>query len=203
MVGSTGTSIIEQMKKTGLVTSNSFGLHTGSAALGQGGSLVIGGYEQNRLGTPFIFLAEVTIGVETGRWPFNTSERNMGGIWEGTTDAAGLRASSLLGGRIGSVVVSPNPAVPGIYLQGPTCANAAKHLPVKWDDRLKYYLWDTRDPAYWAIVNSGAYLGFVLADTQATNVTIKVPFKLLNLTLESPKGEAYEAPDWARPPSHE
>jgi hypothetical protein len=197
IIGSTGTSMIEQMKSAGLVTSNSFGLHMGSAALGQRGSLIIGGYEDNRvlgevgvfsmiLGTPVIFLVDVTIGVETGRWPFNTSETDMGRIWESTTDQTGLEASSLVGGKLGSVLVSPNPAVPGIYLPGPTCANAAKHLPVKWDDTLGYYLWDTQDPIYWSIVNSGAFIAFVLSDSQVMNVTIKVPFKLLNLTLESP-----------------
>ncbi|KAK3337648.1 aspartic peptidase domain-containing protein [Cercophora scortea] len=190
-----GTSIIDQMKAQGLITSSSFGLHIGSAAFGQRGSLILGGYEENRIigpvatfknivGVPLVFLVDVNIDVEIGRWPFNASE--IGSIWEGTTDEYGQAAVKAYSGKNGSVIIDPNGAVPGIYLPGPTCANAAKHLPVRYDSTLGYYLWNTNDPTYPSIVRSGAYMGFVLPDTDAKNVTIKVPFTLLNLTLDSP-----------------
>ncbi|KAK3313147.1 hypothetical protein B0H66DRAFT_595598 [Apodospora peruviana] len=68
---------------------------------------------------------------------------------------------------------------------------AAEYLPVSWDEGLKYYLWDVRNANYARIIASPSYLGFVLGPvnttgTATTNLTIKVPFKLLNLTLEPP-----------------
>ncbi|KAK3348689.1 aspartic peptidase domain-containing protein [Lasiosphaeria hispida] len=190
-----GTSIVEQMKNNGLIASSSFGLHMGSAPLKQRGSLILGGYDENRvigpvavfrmeLGEPIIFLIDVNIGVETGRWPFNATE--IPSLWEKTTDLGGITVTEYFGGKEGYVVVSPNPAVPGIYLPTPVCANVAKYLPVTLDDRTGYYLWNTEDPTYWAIVNSGAYLAFTFADSSAANVTIKVPMTLLKLTLEAP-----------------
>ncbi|KAK3695791.1 aspartic peptidase domain-containing protein [Podospora appendiculata] len=190
-----GTGIVDQLKAQGLITSSSFGLHIGSAAFGQRGSLILGGYEENRiigpvatfknvLGVPVVFLVDVNIDVEIGRWPFNASE--IGSIWEGTTDEYGQAAVKAYSGKNGSVIIDPNGAVPGIYLPGPTCANAAKHLPVRYDSALGYYLWNTDDPTYASIVRSGAYMGFILSDSDAKNVTIKVPFTLLNLTLDSP-----------------
>jgi hypothetical protein len=200
-----GESMLGQMKSQGLLKSNSFGLHLGSAQFGQKGSLILGGYEENRvlgtvgvfemqLGTPVIWLVDVQIGVETGRWPFASPpnqigirENNNGSIWEGkTNDPDADFVIKYLGGKEGSIALTPNPAVPGIYLPAPTCANAAKHLPVIFDDKTGYYFWDTTSQDYHYILNSAAFLSFILADTSVTNVTIKVPFKALNLTLESP-----------------
>lgn len=62
----------------------------------------------------------------------------------------------------------------------------AKHLPVTWRDDIGYYTWNVDDPQYKRIVSSPAYLGFVLSSEDAKNVTVKVAFALLNLTLESP-----------------
>ncbi|KAK0724532.1 aspartic peptidase domain-containing protein [Lasiosphaeris hirsuta] len=191
-----GTSILEQMKDDGLIASSSFGLHLGSVPLKQRGSLIFGGYDESRvigpiavfkwddIGDPNIFLIDLNIGVETGRWPFNTTE--IPSLWEKTTDEAGIAIAEYYGGKDGYIQAYPNAAVPGIYLPTPICANAAKHLPVTMDNRTGYYLWNTEDPTYWSIVNSGAYLAFTFADSSATNVTIKVPMTLLNLTLEAP-----------------
>jgi hypothetical protein len=104
-------------------------------------------------------------------------------------EAFGKNAESLAkqeGLRSGTAVVMLNPAVPYIYLPTTACQAAARRLPVTWNARLGLYLWNTDDPAYQRIVRSPAYLGFVFADSTATNITIKVPFRLLNLTLEPP-----------------
>ena len=48
-----------------------------------------------------------------------------------------------------------------------------------------YYLWKTSDPRYSKTITSASYLGFVFSGSNNANVTIKVPFMLLNLTLET------------------
>lgn len=195
--GLTADGLINQMQKDGLVGSNSFSLHMGTVALGQKGSLIVGGYDESRVVQPvgafeiqfgqiLISLMDVVLGSEVGGWPFNSPREEIGGIFQGTDDREGLEFSEILRRKKGSVLVSPNPLVPGIYLPNSTCANAAKHLPVRFDEKIGYYLWNTEDAAYSRIIGSPAYLGFILADSSNANVTIKVPFKLLNLTLEAP-----------------
>jgi hypothetical protein len=189
-------SILEQLSAAGGIESNSFTVHMGSVELRQRGSLILGGYEQNRaLGTvgvfPFTdgiprgFLRDVVLGTERGGSPFGAT--NEGSIFKGL--GGNDRAADLveqLGGKRGSVVVLLNPSSPYIYLPEGTCETAAAQLPVTMDDDLGLYIWNTSDPRYSRIVNSPAYLGFVLADLTATNITVKVPFKLLDLTLEPP-----------------
>lgn len=192
-----GAGIVAQMKAQGLVGSNSFGLHMGSVALGQRGSLILGGYDASRvygpvgvfemqLSAPIIYLQDVSLGVETGFWPFNASQAEVGSVWQGPKNEVLETIVDFFGGKKGSAMVTPNPAVPGIYLPGETCARAAKHLPVTLDPKLGYYLWNTADPTYLPLLSSAAFLAFTFADTQAANLTIKVPFQLLNLTLDAP-----------------
>ncbi|KAK0618821.1 aspartic peptidase domain-containing protein [Immersiella caudata] len=190
-----GVSILEQMKSQGHIKTNSFGLHLGSVPLDQKGSLILGGYDEARvvgpvaafemvLGHPILFLNNVALGVETGAHHFTAEPAP---IWQGdAVDAVAVQ----LGGRQGNIILNPNPAVPGIYLPAPTCENAAKYLPVKYDNNTGYYLWDTSEPHYEPLINSAAYLAFTFADHQARNVTIKIPMKLLNLTLDKPITQA-------------
>lgn len=168
----------------------------GSAALGQPGSMVLGGYERSRAlgpvgvfrlenGMPMVFLLDILIGTETGASPFDQSDewsvyKGLGGSETATA------ITKSLGGKAGSAAVVPNPSAPYIYLPLGTCEEGARHLPVTWNERTGLFVWNTGDPRYSRIVNSPPYLAFVLADRTATNVTIKVPFKLLNLTLEAP-----------------
>ncbi|KAH7349734.1 aspartic peptidase domain-containing protein [Plectosphaerella cucumerina] len=185
---------LEQLKKAGTITSNSFGLHIGSVALGQKGSLVLGGYEQNRaLGDVGVFdlvdemtkafLVDVTLGVETGDSPFNKS----GSMWKGVDGSEhGADVTKNIGGAAGSAAILPNPVTPYIYLPPGNCETVAEQLPVTFRQSLGLYTWNTEDPAYTRIISSPAYMGFVLADRTAKNITIKIPFKLLNLTLEAP-----------------
>ncbi|KAK4164115.1 aspartic peptidase domain-containing protein [Cladorrhinum sp. PSN259] len=198
--GLKGDGLIDQMKKNGIVGSNSFGMHLGSVSLRQKGSLAVGGYDATRVvgpvgvfdmqfGTTMISLLDVVLGSEVGGWPYDTPEKDIGGVFQGTDDKTGLELVQTLRRKKGSILVNINPAVPGIYMPNTTCANIAKHLPLTYNKTLGYYgywLWDTKNPAYSRIVNSPAYLGFVLSDSSATNITIKIPFKLLNLTLEDP-----------------
>lgn len=197
-------SILEQLKKDKKIGSASFSLHVGSVPLEQSGSLVLGGYDRNRVvgkagvfslprnpgyaGMPFMALHDVVLGVETGSSPFESDDHISvyAGLGKDEVGEQGARLTSQVGGPSGSALILPNPATPYIYLPPGTCEEAAKHLPVTLDKNLGLYLWDTSDPEFRRIVDSPAYLGFVFADRDDANVTVKVPFRLLNLTLTTP-----------------
>lgn len=161
-------------------SSFSYGLHVGSAFHNYPGSLLIGGYDKGRLvGTYTSFnnaplLLDISIGVATGGSPFDFQEKK-GLLLSNTSRATTLSAL-------------PDPRQTYIHLPGKTCEEIAKHLPLTFDEKLRYWIWDTTKPAYETIVRSPAYLGFTFppAYGASNNVTIKVPFSLLNLTLEAP-----------------
>lgn len=169
-----------------VVPSSSFGLHIGSASLRISGSLWIGGYDQFRIVGPVssqsysqngfpIDLLDVSIGVAVGESPFNTSS---------VTGLLAQGNSSL----IPSLSVEVDSKEPYLYLPESTCQAIAAWLPVTYAPDLGLYLWNTQDPLYQRIVSSPAYLGFTfrLNNAAVQNMTIKVPFKLLNLTLTEP-----------------
>lgn len=153
------------------ISSYSYGLHIGSAAFGYPGSLVFGGYDTGRIIDPVysfadvdtVQLLDITTGVAVGPPPSNFSSQTK------------LLTSSLS--------VKLDPLSPYLSLPRATCDRLASVLPVTFDNNLKYYLWNTSDPAYTSIVTSPAYLGFSFPEN---NLTIKAPFALLNLTLEAP-----------------
>lgn len=86
----------------------------------------------------------------------------------------------------GSTMVIPNPATPYISLPHGNCENIAKRLPVTWQPDIGFYTWNQHDPRYTKIVNSPAWMQFVLQGPDGHDIAIKVPFKLLDLTLEPP-----------------
>ena len=194
--GRTGPgSIIAQMKASKAIESMSFALHIGSAAHEQPGSMVFGGYDQARAlgpvgtfkaqGFPTGFLLDVTLGVEEGGSPF--TKPLPASLFKGS---GGSAESDLIvkkfGGPKGSVVVVPNPAIPYMYMPFGTCESIAEYLPVTWNKDLGLYTWNSAESLYSKIINSPAYLGIVIADKDAVNLTIKVPFQVLNLTLTPP-----------------
>jgi hypothetical protein len=158
----------------------SYGLHIGSAFHNYPGSLLIGGYDKGRLvGSYTAFnsapvLLDVSISVATGGSPWEFKEK-AGLLLSNTSEATTLSAL-------------PDPRQTYIHLPGKTCEEIAKYLPVTFDTKLKYWLWDTTKPDYNTIVTSPAYLGFTFppGPGASNNVTIKVPFSLLNLTLDAP-----------------
>ena len=91
------------------------------------------------------------------------------------------------------LLVACDPQLPYIFLPSGTTEALVSlgKLPVYLDSKSKYYLWNTSSPLYPKLVTSPAYLGFVFSvtadsssSTTVSNITIKVPFMLLNLTLE-------------------
>ncbi|GIZ49315.1 hypothetical protein CKM354_001234700 [Cercospora kikuchii] len=163
-----------------VTTSNSFGLHVGSAALNYSASMYYGGYDRGRTIGPIVefgrsaaYLQDIVIGVETGGSPFSFNDTKTGLLRNGQ-------------GEQSSIPVSFQPIESYLALPRPTCERVAALLPVTYDSTLNLYLWDTEDARYTTIVSSPAYLGFVFSPsvTSSQRVTIKVPFRLLNLTLD-------------------
>lgn len=166
------------------VPSSSYGLHVGSAALNVPLSLWLGGYDSSRtLGSvssqPLpasslftIDLLDIGVGVDHGGSPFPYTERH-GILAEGNSSIST------------SVPVTMNPGAPYMYLPNSTCEAIAKDLPVTYNAKYGLYFWNTQDPEYAKIITSPTYLSLTFRGS-ADNLTIKVPFQLLNLTLEAP-----------------
>lgn len=166
-------------------TSNSFGLHYGSALLGLGGSLIFGGYDQSRVlgdvgsfdlganGSMALELIDIGLGVESGISPFNA------------TSAGGLLKFKASGQSIPTTI---NPLVPYLFLPTDTCAAIAEFLPITLASDIGLYKWNTADTAYQRVLSAPTYLDFVFqsAGSSGGNLSIKVPLQLLNLTLEAP-----------------
>ena len=186
------SSILEQFKEAERIDSKTFGFHLGSSSLDLAGSLVLGGYDRSRalgtvgkFATDFAFLMDVYLGTETGYSPFNISHNIS--VYQGLDgDKDAQHRTRKLKGPKRAAVAELDVTFPYIFLPIGTCEAAAQHLPVVWNASIGLYLWDQNDPRYKSIVSSPAYLGFVLADRDAMNITIKVPFQLLNLTLLPP-----------------
>ncbi|OQE88333.1 hypothetical protein PENNAL_c0017G01147 [Penicillium nalgiovense] len=172
--------------------SYSYGIHIGSAKLGIPGSAWLGGYDSNRIMgetsaqpfTPFttnpggnlvIGLRDIGLGVATGGSPWSYNQKS------GLLSASN---SSLTA----PVTVELDFTRPYLYLPRSTCDNIASALPVTFNSDLGLYFWNTDDGNYRKIVTSPAYLSFLFEkdSTNNKNITIKVPFALLNLTLEAP-----------------
>jgi hypothetical protein len=171
--------------------SNSFGLHIGSVYPAISGSLYFGGYDQNRVigdistqqgggqnnvqGTYDIEMLDIGINVIDGSSPWNTSS------------ISGLLAAG--NSSINTVLpVTIQPLGPYLDLPQSTCDAIAAWLPVTYQPKYGLYFWNVNDPQYQKIVTSASALSFTIRKDQSNsmNLTINVPFLLLNLTLESP-----------------
>jgi len=165
---------------TGNIPSVSYGLHVGSVWPPVPGSLVLGGYDRSRcISTPIVsdhdyLLAELSLEVASGGWPFLDSPK---------VDSQHLLRSGNASNN--SLTVMPNPGVPYMYLPESTCSTIASFLPVTFDQKIGYYIWNTTDSAFKNIMSSPSALKFSF-DTGSGNENISVPFALLNLTLDYP-----------------
>ncbi|CAG7961503.1 unnamed protein product [Penicillium salamii] len=168
------------------IPSYSYGMHVGSASHNIPGSLILGGYDKSRaLGdisaqphtgnSAPIQLLEISLGVAAGGSPWEFP-RKSGLLAQGN--------SSLTSGTS----VLANVVDPYIYLPQSSCDAIAAELPVTHNPDLGLYLWNTDDTQYTKIVTSASYLAFTFIkdNTNDQNITIRVPFQLLNLTLEAP-----------------
>ena len=164
----------------------SYGMHIGSAALNLPLSLWLGGYDMARVLGPvsaqpysaniqnnnfFIDLFDIGIGVDHGGSPWSYHTKN-------DLLAQGNKS-------ISSLSVAMNSAAPYIYLPNSTCAALTKDLPVTYSAKYGLYLWEVTNPQYIKIITAPTYLIFIFRNA-GQNITVKVPFQLLNLTLDSP-----------------
>jgi hypothetical protein len=138
-----------------------------------------------RAGTPFAALRDINLGFETGGSPFVSNDLEHLYLGNNGSKIAEM-VRETFGAPNGSTMVIPNPATPYISLPHGNCENIAKRLPVTWRQDIGFYTWNQHDPRYAKIVNSPAWMQFVLAGPDGNDIAIKVPFKLLDLTLEPP-----------------
>ena len=171
-----------------VIPSSSYGLHVGSVVLGMPLSLWIGGYDQSRvLGNISsqsydviidlfaIDLLDIAIGMDHGGSPFPYKKReNI--LADGNSSITN------------AISVAMNPGAPYMSLPNSTCAAIAKDLPVTYQAKYGLYFWNVHDPQYTKIVTSPSFLGFTFraSGIKSVNLTVNVPFRLLNLTLNAP-----------------
>ncbi|KAG9947299.1 hypothetical protein KCU85_g5759, partial [Aureobasidium melanogenum] len=145
-----------------IIPSYSYGLQIGSAALDYGGSLILGGYDKGRAIGPYTSYAGYSamlldISINVETGSSPFSFGNASGL-----------LMNILGQPDSLIVKLLQKNFPSILIKLPSITSGT-------------HLIET-------IINSPAYLGFHFtpAPGDDANVTIKVPFKLLNLTLTSP-----------------
>jgi hypothetical protein len=164
--------------------SNSFGLHIGSVQPKLAPSLIFGGYDQirvvgkvsNQVGMyPNIDLLDISLNVVDGGSPWNVSSVN------GLLSAGNSSIGPFLPLQI-------EPLNPYLNLPKSTCDAIASWLPVTYQPKFGLYFWNANDPQYQKIVSSPSVLSFTFRKDQTNkeNITINVPFMLLNLTLDAP-----------------
>ncbi|KGO40560.1 Peptidase aspartic [Penicillium expansum] len=180
------TSYLYDQEGSTNIPSYSYGMHIGSASLGIPGSLLLGGYDQNRVmgdvsaqsfasGSFPIEMYDMSIGVAEGGSPWNYSNKT-GLLAQGNSSLdSGLK-----------IIVDP--VSPYIYLPKSSCDAIAAELPVTYHPGYGLYFWNTSDSQYDKIATSPSHLVFTFSKNSLNNedITIKVPFALLNLTLEAP-----------------
>ncbi|KAG0653027.1 hypothetical protein D0Z07_0353 [Hyphodiscus hymeniophilus] len=190
-----GSLIPGYLQAQGITNSNSFGLHIGSVEPRISASLYFGGYDQGRIVGAVTTQQGAIAGIEgqdagaVGLIDLLDIELN---VVEGASPWNSTNVASLLGsgnssiGPALSVVMLPE--APYLDLPQSTCDAIASWLPVTYQSSLGLYTWNVKDPQYERIVSSPSVLTFVFRKDQinTANVTINVPFMLLNLTLEAP-----------------
>lgn len=170
---------LNDMEMRRSVLSRTWGYHVGSTHLKQPASLVFGGYDRARLiGEPASYsfaddsymkasLSSLELKVTIGEPPLKDFDKNNAfeskGPWNMKID----------------------PTLPYMYLPETVCEEMGKHLPLNFDENLGLYLWKTSDPAY-SIVNSSVALEFKFTPPSKKVNIIRVPLRLLHLTLTSP-----------------
>ena len=118
-----------------------------------------------------IDLLDISYGVDSGDSPLIPPSR------EGILAANNASIAS-------SIPVSLDPTQPYLYLPNSTCAAIAQNLPLTYMPQYDLYIWNTNDSRYTDTVTSPTYFSFTFRGS-ATNLTIKVPFQLLKLTLDA------------------
>ncbi|KAM7219238.1 Aspartic peptidase domain containing protein [Rhypophila decipiens] len=182
--------ILRLLRSQDVILSETFSAHIGSAGLNQPGSLILGGYEQHRaLGPVGVFdfdplaswhdrknleIIDIHLGTQVGGSPFANGKKDEGSIWSSMPSV----------GK--SIDAEVSFELPYLYLPLEACQALAERLHLLWEPKLELFLWDASDPNLQRVISSPAYLAFVFRDRRDASLTIKVPLRLLYLTLEPP-----------------
>ncbi|KAE8364932.1 aspartic peptidase domain-containing protein [Aspergillus caelatus] len=172
------------------IPSYSYGLHIGSVEPAIPGSLVLGGYDKSRVLTGVssqsvslssyssglwqIVLKDIGVGVATGDSPFDFTSKT-GLFMQGN-------------GAVLAKPVTIDPTKPYMYLPEATCDAITSPFPVSFDNGLGLYIWDTTHSNYANITSSATYISFIFRKDGLNDqtITVKVPLRLLTLTLQDP-----------------
>ncbi|THC90173.1 hypothetical protein EYZ11_010368 [Aspergillus tanneri] len=155
------------------IPSYSYGMHIGSVNPAIPGSLVLGGYDKSRvLGE--IVLKDIGLDVATGGSP------------PGFTSKKGLFMQS--SGTVLPKSVTVDPTKPYLYLPEATCDAITSSFPVSFNNDLGLYIWDTTRSTYANLTSSATYISFSFNKNGLNDetITVKVPLRLLTLTLQDP-----------------
>ncbi|KAJ5664892.1 uncharacterized protein N7477_007340 [Penicillium maclennaniae] len=181
-----GTFVTSSLYEQGVTPSYSYGMHIGSPKFNIPGSLYLGGYDKNRL------LGDVsTQPIDSGELPIEILDISLG-VVEGSSIWGSSSITNLMAKSNASLQSGTNVAIdatnPYIYMPQSTCDAITAYLPVTYRSDIGLYVWDTNNETYAKIITSPSYLAFEFAknDVNTENITIKVPFALLNLTLSPP-----------------
>ncbi|KAI7093795.1 hypothetical protein KC365_g14087 [Hortaea werneckii] len=182
----TAMKILPRAYHNGFIPSESYSLHVGSVFPNVTGSLILGGYDKSRcLSEPLVTqgdsftLTDIGLNVSSGDSVFK-------GLPSGSQN--GLLRSS--GSSATAMSVGVGSGFPYLYLPRSTCDAIAGYLPVTYNEDFDLYFWNTDDEAFEQIVTSPHHLTFTFSDNNLEPRTIKVPFALLNLTLDQPLTES-------------
>ncbi|KAH8897127.1 hypothetical protein GQ53DRAFT_760315 [Thozetella sp. PMI_491] len=160
-----GSLIPGYLQAANLTPSNSFGLHIGSVNPKIEGSLYFGGYDQTRICGNISTQQGAFAGIE----PADDGKRGLIDLLDIAINVID-GSSPFNTSTISNLLATGNSSI------------------VTYNADLGLYTWNTNDPRYSQIVSSPSVLSFVFRkdQTNTQNITINVPFMLLNLTLESP-----------------
>ncbi|EAU31198.1 predicted protein [Aspergillus terreus NIH2624] len=172
------------------IPSYSYAMHIGSVDPAIPGSLVLGGYDKSRAlgevsaqpvdsnvyasGAWQIELKDIGLGVATGGSPFAFTSKN--GLFLQDSGAVVPKTATI------------DPTKPYMYLPKATCDAITSVFSISFDSELGLYIWDTTASNYANITTSATYLAFTFNKNALTDqtITIKVPLRLLTLTLQDP-----------------
>jgi hypothetical protein len=167
-------------------SSASWGMHIGSWRPNIPGSLVFGGYDISRIiGVPAAYddtggrlrLELLAIDLE-----IESAGSNLVKTMEGL-----LYANNSV---LPTLPITIQPTTPYLHLPQATCDLIATYLPVTFNESLGLYMWDVTNPSYTRMNDTSIRLSFTFKNTLESNLTIRVPFAHLNLTIEPPLVES-------------
>ncbi|KAI0172716.1 hypothetical protein GGR52DRAFT_580420 [Hypoxylon sp. FL1284] len=198
-----------KLLESGATSSQFSSFHTGSISPTVNGSLIIGGYDNNRImgdlmnwsttydqyGRPggYITLTHINIGVESGFLPLESFKLINGSYPQGPYK---LEPSYLVTQRSGAVdgELLVEPGSPYLHLATENCDNLAAVLNLTYDTTRNLYLWSY--PSDHPVFQSPVYLELVLTpltywdlDTYQNElypkVSVKIPMALLQHTFHA------------------